>query len=123
VRAEIGSLYSDWRVGTNGCTVDDSEPIGVWVYRWWPTPAPHAYFAFNDWDQKWEVAWGYTGMFYYNSAISGTDSFGREFYNESGYRYTKGRTLVENFEDDWGDWYMYKICKTPIGVECTGSGD
>jgi|GEM_PF-1861810 len=123
VRAEIDGVYSAWRNGTNGCVVDFSQPIGVWIYRWDPTPTPYAYFAFDDFEQSWEIVWGYSGYYYYSNVISGTDSLGREYYNADGYRYTRGRTLVEQFEENGWDWNMYKICKTPIGVQCTGNGD
>jgi hypothetical protein len=123
VRAEIDGVYSAWRNGTNGCVVDFSQPIGVWIYRWDPTPTPYAYFAFDDFEQSWEIVWGYSGYYYYSNVIAGTDSLGREYYNADGYRYTRGRTLVDQFEENGWDWNMYKICKTPIGVQCTGNGD
>lgn len=123
VRAEADGLASAWRVGANGCTVDLSQPLGVWTYRNSPTPPPHAFFAYDSFEEARAIVWDYSGLDYYGYDIAGTDSLGREYYNADGYRYTRGRTLVERFDDGGWYWYMYKICKTPLGVECTGSGD
>jgi hypothetical protein len=123
VRAEADGLNSSWRSGANGCVVDLSQPLGVWTYRYTPTATPHAYFAYDEFEEAWEIVWDYSGYFYYGYDIAGTDSYGREYHNAGGYRYTRGRTLMEQFDNNGWDWNMYKTCKTPLGVQCSGDGD
>jgi hypothetical protein len=92
---------------------------GTWEYSASPQSRVVKYFDVDE-EQDWLEFYHSDTLIVSTPFTSfGIDSLVRQYHEVGGYRYTRGRTLI----DLSGGNEYYKICKTTAGVEAPGSGD